>query len=106
MFSYSLPHVSLDDTHTATPLGPITQEAFLTRMGLAARTEALKRAARSEERAANIEKAAQRLVDKTGMGNQYQVMGIVGKRRDEGQVSVGERWPFVNDEHVKDSHAQ
>ena len=106
MFSYSLPHVPLDDTHTATPLGPITQEAFLTRMGLAARTEALKRAARSEERAANIEKAAQRLVDKTGMGNQYQVMGIVGKRRDEEQVSVGERWPFVNDEHVKDSHAQ
>lgn len=106
MFLYSLPHVSLDDTHTATPLGPITQEAFLTRMGLSVRTEALKKAATSDERAANIEKAAQRLVDKTGMGSQYQVMGIVGKRKDEGQVSVGERWPFVNDEHVKGSHAQ
>ena len=70
------------------------------RMGLAARTEALKRVAKSEERAADIEKAAKRLVDKTGMGGQYQVMGIVGKRGDETTVVVAERWPFV-DEHAE-----
>ena len=86
--------------HTATPLGLLTQETFLLRMGLAARTEALKRAAKSEERAADIEKAAKRLVDKTGMGGQYQVMGIVGKRGDETTVAVAERWPFV-DEHAE-----
>ncbi|KAH9921907.1 S-adenosyl-L-methionine-dependent methyltransferase [Fomitopsis serialis] len=65
----------------ATPLGPLAQGSFLTHMGLAAR----------------IEKAANRLVDKTGMGSQYQVMGVVGARRDENSVRVEERWPFVQD---------
>ncbi|KAH9831576.1 DUF185-domain-containing protein [Rhodofomes roseus] len=81
----------------ATPLGPVTQGTFLTRMGLAARVEALKKSAQSEERAAEIEKAAKRLVDSTGMGSQYQVMGIVGTRKDESEVRVEERWPFVKD---------
>ena len=67
------------------------------RMGLPARVDALKRTAKSEERAADIEKAANRLVDKTGMGSQYQVMGVVGKRKDEAGVRADERWPFVND---------
>ncbi|EPT01632.1 hypothetical protein FOMPIDRAFT_1119884 [Fomitopsis schrenkii] len=81
----------------ATPLGPLTQEAFLMRMGLPARVEALKRTATSGERAADMERAAKRLVDKTGMGSQYQVMGIVGKRTDEESVRAEERWPFVKD---------
>jgi len=81
----------------ATPLGPLAQGTFLTSMGLTARVEALKKAAKSEERAAEIDRAANRLVDKTGMGSQYQVMGIVGARRDESSVRVEERWPFVQD---------
>lgn len=83
--------------YTATPLGPLTQEAFLMRMGLPARVEALKRTATSGERAADIERAAKRLVDKTGMGSQYLFMGIVGKRADEEGVKAEERWPFVKD---------
>lgn len=67
------------------------------RMGLPARVEALKRTATSGERAADMERAAKRLVDKTGMGSQYQVMGIVGKRTDEESVRAEERWPFVKD---------
>ncbi|KZT67935.1 DUF185-domain-containing protein [Daedalea quercina L-15889] len=79
----------------ATPLGPLTQETFLTRMGIAARVDALRRSASSEQRAAEIEKAANRLVDKTGMGSQYQVMGVVSARADESSVRAEERWPFI-----------
>ncbi|OSX57637.1 hypothetical protein POSPLADRAFT_1155864 [Postia placenta MAD-698-R-SB12] len=77
----------------ALPLGPLSQAAFLTRMGLQARVEALKKASSDAERKADIERAARRLVDLTGMGGQYQVMGVVGVR--EPGPSDEELWPFV-----------
>ncbi|EIN09977.1 DUF185-domain-containing protein [Punctularia strigosozonata HHB-11173 SS5] len=58
--------------------GPLPQHAFLKRMGINMRVEQLKRSAKSEERKAEIEKAARRLIDQSGMGTQYQVLGITG----------------------------
>lgn len=63
-------------------------------MGLQARVDGLKKAARDAERGAEIDSAARRLTDATGMGSQYQVMGIVGRRDVEPDLQ--ERWPFVD----------
>lgn len=81
----------------ATPHGPLPQSIFLTRMGMQARVEALKHSAKEEERKDSIEKAAGRLVDVLGMGNEYQVLGITshGKSRDD-TVLVEDVWPFVD----------
>lgn len=64
------------------------------------RVEALKRAAKTEERKAAIEKAAKRLVDLTGMGKEYQVLGMTAAaRRGVGDAprvqEVEEVWPFI-----------
>ena len=74
----------------ATAHGPISQGAFLERMGLQLRVDSLTRSASSPDRSAEINDAAQRLVSPTGMGGQYQVLGITSKREGEGAV-----WPFV-----------
>ncbi|ETW83288.1 hypothetical protein HETIRDRAFT_316531 [Heterobasidion irregulare TC 32-1] len=76
----------------ATVHGPLTQNAFLTRMGLDARVAALQRSAQTDERRQEIGSAAKRLVDLTGMGKEYMVLGVTST---EGQV-----WPFVNDESM------
>lgn len=71
--------------------GPISQADFLTRMGVDVRVEALKSKS-SSERANEIEKAAKRLTDLTGMGKQYQVLGFTSEPvpgEDNGP------WPFV-----------
>ncbi|KIL64283.1 hypothetical protein M378DRAFT_126966 [Amanita muscaria Koide BX008] len=68
--------------------GPLSQADFLERMGLTLRVAALARAAPSEERRGTIRDAARRLVDRTGMGSQYQVLGITNAAE---QVT----WPFV-----------
>ena len=71
--------------------GPISQADFLTRMGIDVRVEALKSQA-APERAEEIEKAAKRLTDLTGMGKQYQVLGFTSETipgEDNGP------WPFV-----------
>jgi hypothetical protein len=71
--------------------GPLSQADFLTRMGIDVRVEALKSQA-SPTRADEIEKAAKRLTDLTGMGKQYQVLGFTS------DVIPGEDngpWPFV-----------
>jgi len=71
--------------------GPISQADFLTRMGIDVRVEALKSQAPTE-RADEIEKAAKRLTDLTGMGKQYQVLGFTS------EAIPGENdgpWPFV-----------
>ncbi|KAF9787471.1 S-adenosyl-L-methionine-dependent methyltransferase [Thelephora terrestris] len=71
--------------------GPISQADFLTRMGIDVRVEALKSQA-STERADEIEKAAKRLTDLTGMGKQYKVLGFTSAAvpgEDNGP------WPFV-----------
>ena len=60
-------------------------------MGIDVRVEALKSQA-SPERADDIEKAAKRLTDLTGMGKQYQVLGFTSEAvpgEDKGP------WPFV-----------
>ncbi|PIL35374.1 hypothetical protein GSI_02100 [Ganoderma sinense ZZ0214-1] len=77
----------------ATSHGPIPQADFLQRMGLEARVNALKASAKDEGRRKQIEDAAKRLVDRTGMGTQYQVMALTGKRAAE--PADEEKWPFV-----------
>ncbi|EMD34005.1 hypothetical protein CERSUDRAFT_141431 [Gelatoporia subvermispora B] len=77
----------------ARPHGPVSQATFLTRMGLASRVSALIANAKSEDRKAEIQQAAQRLVDLTGMGSQYQVMCLTGSTQQE--PTAEERWPFV-----------
>jgi len=65
-------------------------------MGIDVRVEALKSQA-SPERADEIEKAAKRLTDLTGMGKQYQMLGFSSEAipgEDKGP------WPFIKlDEH-------
>lgn len=78
------------------PHGPLPQATFLQRMGLDVRVEALKRAARDEERKSEIGSGAKRLVDMTGMGSQYQVMGLSGNQGHG--LSVQEKWPFAESE--------
>lgn len=78
----------------ATSHGPIPQADFLQRMGLEARVNALKISAKDDERKKQIENAANRLVDRTGMGAQYQVMALTGKRAAE--PADEEKWPFVD----------
>ncbi|KAM0788941.1 hypothetical protein ACM66B_003016 [Microbotryomycetes sp. NB124-2] len=58
---------------------PMTQASFLYALGLEPRLQALLRAA-SPERKNDIESAAKRLVDPTGMGTQYKVMMVTSKQ--------------------------
>ncbi|KDR78957.1 hypothetical protein GALMADRAFT_244641 [Galerina marginata CBS 339.88] len=78
-----------------TPLGPIPQGDFLTRMGLALRLRTLLQAAKTEEHQNTIHGAAMRLVDPKGMGRQYQVLGITNARPTH--TDGHESWPFVKD---------
>jgi NADH dehydrogenase [ubiquinone] 1 alpha subcomplex assembly factor 7 len=83
--------LSSDNPPSVLTHGPISQADFLTRMGIDVRVEALKAQA-SPERADEIEKAAKRLTDLTGMGKQYQVLGFTSA------AAPGEdngAWPFV-----------
>ncbi|KAI0768010.1 DUF185-domain-containing protein [Trametes elegans] len=80
-------------TGLATHHGPLSQAVFLHRMGLQARVDALKASAKDEERKKSVEQAAKRLVDPTGMGTQYQIMGMTGLRKTD--LTDEERWPFV-----------
>ena len=63
-------------------------------MGLGARVAALKASSKDDNRKKQIEDAANRLVDRTGMGAQYQVMALTGKRNTD--LAEEERWPFVD----------
>lgn len=65
----------------------MSQADFLKGMGLSLRVAALAATAPSDQRREAIRDGAQRLVDRSGMGTQYQVLGI---------TSCGEElWPFV-----------
>ncbi|KAI0649421.1 DUF185-domain-containing protein [Trametes meyenii] len=75
--------------------GPLSQQAFLIRMALQSRVDALKAAAKDEEHRKHIDQAALRLVDPSGMGSQYQIMGMSGKKADADKLSMEERWPFI-----------
>ncbi|KAG5647366.1 hypothetical protein DXG03_000434 [Asterophora parasitica] len=60
--------------------GPITQQDFLSRMGIALRVEALARKAETKERSTAIWAAADRLVDPAGMGKEYKIMAFTSFR--------------------------
>ncbi|GAA5846236.1 hypothetical protein JCM5353_003184 [Sporobolomyces roseus] len=77
-----------------TPHGPLTQSTFLTSLGLAPRLASLMRSATSEDRKKDLESAAKRLIDGTGMGGQYKVLGITPKRSKEGTEKKEDCFPF------------
>jgi NADH dehydrogenase [ubiquinone] 1 alpha subcomplex assembly factor 7 len=75
--------------------GTLSQRTFLKRMGIDARVEAIG--------SQTVSEAAKRLVDLTGMGGQYRVLGITAKKdHPPSSPSAGENsadeevWPFVN----------
>jgi len=74
--------------------GPISQRDFLTRMGIQIRAAGLARSASSPERRQAIEDGANRLVDPLGMGEQYEVLGVVAKSSG-GSQDLGDVWPFT-----------
>ncbi|KAH9167860.1 DUF185-domain-containing protein [Lactarius sanguifluus] len=78
---------------TAMAHGPLSQRAFLLRMGIGMRVGTLQRAAASPARADALTEAAVRLVDPAGMGREYKVMGVTG-----GATAAADAdwvWPFV-----------
>ena len=91
VFFLPSPGSSSDSPPSVLTHGPISQADFLTRMGIDVRVEALKLQATSE-RASEIETAAKRLTDLTGMGKQYQVLGFTSE-----PISGEENgpWPFA-----------
>lgn len=69
--------------------GPMSQADFLGWMGLSLRVAALTATTLSDQRKEAIREGALRLVDRNGMGTQYQVLGIAS-----GGVQQEELWPF------------
>ncbi|RSH86173.1 uncharacterized protein EHS24_004404 [Apiotrichum porosum] len=69
--------------------GPISQSTFLTSMGLEPRLSKLLAQAESREKQQRLQKGADRLIDKNGMGDQYQVMAILN-----GAGAQGDVYPF------------
>jgi NADH dehydrogenase [ubiquinone] 1 alpha subcomplex assembly factor 7 len=77
--------------------GIIKQADFLERMGFELRVDALTRAAPSCERKEAITNAAQRLVDRNGMGKEYQFLGVTASTNGSSTTDDGILWPFVKD---------
>jgi SAM-dependent MidA family methyltransferase len=78
--------------------GILKQADFLERMGFKLRVDALTRAAPSQERKEAIASAAQRLVDRSGMGTAYHVLGITAGASGSSSTDDGglaNTWPFV-----------
>ena len=69
------------------PQGP-----FLKQLGLPLRLQGLLKAAKTDQRREEIRSAAARLVDPTGMGKEYQVMGITNKPSEKMKSAFA--WPF------------
>ncbi|KAJ7193938.1 S-adenosyl-L-methionine-dependent methyltransferase [Mycena pura] len=73
--------------------GPLAQGAFLARMGLHERVEALAvRAGDGDDSAAALRAAAQRLVDPAGMGGEYMMLALGG----HAAADAGGVWPFLD----------
>jgi NADH dehydrogenase [ubiquinone] 1 alpha subcomplex assembly factor 7 len=66
-------------------------------MGIDVRVEALKQSATDGNRKSEIDSAAKRLVDLTGMGNQYKVLGV--SAIDPSTAPPEGVWPFVKIEN-------
>lgn len=75
-------------TTDARPLGLMYQAHFLQALGLGPRVEALEKAAANDERRADISSAAKRLVDPTGMGAQYKVLGVSSEASPGGSAEA------------------
>ncbi|BEI94935.1 uncharacterized protein CcaverHIS019_0705160 [Cutaneotrichosporon cavernicola] len=69
--------------------GPITQAKFLLSLGLEPRLAKLISSAADPTQRKRIEDGAKRLIDKTGMGTQYQVMAVV-----KGPAGEDDVYPF------------
>ena len=81
---------------TARTLPAISQRAFLLNMGLEPRLANLIRSLKDRERQVAIAQGAKRLIDPTGMGREYAVMGVVGDGKVSGVEQEDEEvWPFV-----------
>ncbi|CAE6460773.1 unnamed protein product [Rhizoctonia solani] len=65
--------------------GPITQHAFLTKMGAPIRLHRLLQGAKDDETRERLRKGAARLMDLLGMGGQYKIMGVTSGGK-QGQV--------------------
>lgn len=75
--------------------GPMPQRAFLTALGLSMRVKKLLEA-NPEARRADIERAAARLIDPAGMGEQYQVLGVSAPAQSHaGAEEHAEMYPFM-----------
>ena len=59
--------------------GPTPQEKFLMQLGLPLRLEGLLEETKTAEQREEIRSAAAKLVNPTGMGKEYKVMGITSK---------------------------
>lgn len=62
------------------------QSHFLKALGLDQRVEALTKNAKDKERQNEMQSAANRLVDPTGMGAQYKVMAITAEQTTQGEA--------------------
>lgn len=89
---YSIFVQTADILSLVTSHGPISQSDFLLRMGIQMRVEALKRAAKTDDREVEIDKAVDRLLDVSGMGSEYQVLGVTS----HGEQAVEDVWPFID----------
>lgn len=79
------------DILTVNCYGPLSQKAFLERMGIQLRLQSLMKSATTDARREQIAEGAKRLVDPLGMGKEYQVLAITNKLAKGAQV-----WPFVD----------
>ncbi|EJU04917.1 DUF185-domain-containing protein [Dacryopinax primogenitus] len=78
--------------------GPLTQRDFLMCMGLTQRLDALLKTTQTNEEKLTLARAAQRLVNSTGMGGEYKFMA----------VTTGEEvpYPFVARERVENKEGE
>lgn len=81
---------------SASALGPISQAKFLLSLGLEPRLKKLLDSTEDKEQQERLRHGAKRLIDTTGMGSQYQVMGIVAGKGAEGEV-----YPFPGELKAK-----
>ena len=78
---------------TAQSLGPMTQRDFLHRMHFNARLQGLVSQAPAK-RVAEVQSAGHRLVDPSGMGTQYKIMGVIPQRAEVDSQSDLPLYPF------------
>jgi len=73
----------------------MTQEMFLLNMGFDVRFAVLSSKVKRKGKA-GLRHACQRLIDRTGMGTEYKVLGLTGNgARQTAQADDEEVWPFV-----------